>query len=273
MAIVPRPLPIAADALLRENPRLALVEVDEVPNELCAFAASGLLSLTGRPGEEPVVLGGHAALAAIGVYVAIAAATCLIATRASGKGTRVEVSGRNCLEGLLEQAACNFHATGKVMTRRGFRGAVSAVSGAFPCADGYWMLSLGAAGNWARFMEWVNDPVLLADPRLAEEDERQRKRDFILDRLGAWSLGGTKEQLVSEAQARHIPSSPVSTTSDLADDPQLIARGYLRKTIHPEFGEINVPAGAIATAGKNDMRFAPRLGEHTAAIFAEAGIA
>lgn len=272
VAVVPRPLPVPAERLFAANPRLALVEVDEVPNELTAYARSGLLSLTGQPNEQPVVIGGHAALAAIGLYTGVAATSALYAARTSGSPQRVEVSGINCLEALVEQAALTYHATGRITKRRGYRGEITALSGAFPCADGYWMISLGQNASWKRFLEWMDDPELKANAALADEDERQKHRDELLDRVSAWSRTKKKAELVTEAQARHLPASPVSTTDDLKDDPQLLARGFLREIDHPLLGHIRFPSGAIACVGGTTLRAAPRLGEHTAAILAELGL-
>ena len=54
-------------------------------------------------------------------------------------------------------------------------------------------------------------------------------------------------ELVTQAQDRHIPASPVATVLDLASDPQLIARGFLREIEHPQLGKIMFPVGATAT--------------------------
>jgi len=51
---------------------------------------------------------------------------------------------------------------------------------------------------------------------------------------------------VVEAQRQHVPASPVATVLDLAHDPQLIARGFLKEIDHPEFGRILFPMGATA---------------------------
>ena len=63
----------------------------------------------------------------------------------------------------------------------------------------------------------------------------------------------------------------VATALDLARDPQLIARGFLREMQHPEFGNILFPVGATARAGAGPLAPAPRLGQHTAAVLAELG--
>ena len=271
-AIFRRPLPVTVEELFEANPQLALVEIDEVANELCAYAKSGLLALTGPPGGEPVVLGGHTALSAIGVYSAIATSACLLAVRAGGRGQRVEVSGAQCLEGLTEQSALTFFATGKAPGRRGFRGAITAVSGAFACADGYWMLSVPPTPDgWTHFLELCDDQVLAEDRSLFEEDARQLRKDFILDRISEWSLKRTKAELVSSAQALHIPASPVSTTDDLAADPQLLQRGFLREVEHPLLGRMLYPIGAIAAERGAEPRFAPSLGQHTGSVLRELG--
>jgi CoA:oxalate CoA-transferase len=268
--IVTRPFCRDAAWFLEANPKIALVEVDDVSNELCAYAASGLLSLTGHPGKCPVLLGGHASLPIIGLYTAVAASAAMMCAEIEGKGQHVEVSAEQCLESLVEQALLTYHTTGEVPERRGLRGMITAVSGAFPCADGYWMVSVpNDLKNWNQLMDWVDDPVLRADPSLAEGSKRQQQRDFILDRLSAWSKQHKKEELVVGAQKRRVPASPVATVLDLAHDPQLTARGFLQKMSHPLFGEITFPMGATATGVK--LAPAPSLGQHTASVLSELG--
>ncbi|MEA2981552.1 MAG: hypothetical protein QOF09_3375 [Alphaproteobacteria bacterium] len=273
-AIVTRPFCRNAAWFLEANPKIALVEVNDVANELCAYARSGLLSLTGHPGKTPVILGGHAALPIIGLYVAVSASAALMCAEIEGAGQHIEVSAEQCLESLVEQALLTYHTTGEVPERRGLRGMITAVSGAFPCADGYWMVSVpNDLKNWNQLMDWVDDPVLRADPSLAEGGKRQQQRDFILDRLSVWSKNHTKEELVVGAQKRRVPASPVATVLDLAHDPQLLARGFLQKMEHPRFGEIMFPMGATAHANGVSLAPAPTLGQHTASVLLELGYA
>ena len=210
--------------------------------------------------------------AATGLYVAVAAAGALLAQQMSGKGQVVEVPVRQCLESLAEQAMVDYKASGKVANRTGYRGAITAASGAFPCNDGYWMVSVPASPDgWARFVEWVQDPVLSADPSLADEAERFAKKDLVLERIEMWSRGFSKNDIVAEAQKRRVPAAPVSTALDLVDDPQLIARGFLSEREHPLFGRIPMPRGAIGSLWETDLAPAPTLGQHNVEILAELG--
>jgi crotonobetainyl-CoA:carnitine CoA-transferase CaiB-like acyl-CoA transferase len=172
----------------------------------------------------------------------------------------------------VEQAMVEYSFSGTVTERRGSKGAITAVSGALPCKSGHWVISqIHRPGRWTKFMDWVQDPELISDPSLAEEENQHKRRDFIMDRLDKWAARFTKTELVEEAQRRHFPASPVSTPLDLIDDPQLIARGFLKEIDHPEFGRIRFPEGAIASLLGTELTPAPRLGEHNTAILTQLG--
>ncbi len=267
------PMPFDEAAITAANPRLVVTSVvDDSDPDICAYARSGLLSLTGHPDERPTLMGGRVYYAATGAFIGVATAAALLVAQQTGMGQTARVSVAECLQALFEQAMVTYASTGKSTERRGYRGAISAVSGAFPCADGYWMVSLSSsADNWHRFMDWMQDPVLAAEPELADEAERNAKRDYILDRIATWAGKHKKDELVAESQARHIPSAPVTTPLDLARDPQLIDRGFLQKVDHPEFGETLFPVGAIASLRGGKVAMAPSLGQHTIEILEELG--
>jgi CoA:oxalate CoA-transferase len=266
------PLAIEDAALIAANDKLVYTKIENEEPDICAMARSGLMSLTGQPDQSPMVLGGDIAALATGIYVAVATAAGLHSAKKTGKGLIVTVSLREALESFAEQAMVEYSFSGVVTERRGSKGAITAISGALPCKDGHWVISqIHRPGRWNKFVEWVNDPELAADASLAEEENQIKRRDFILDRVLSWASQHAKNELVQEAQKRHFPASPVSTTLDLIDDPQLIARGFLRRIEHRQFGTITFPQGAIATMRKSEMAAAPRLGEHNREILSQLG--
>lgn len=264
------PLPIADSACLATNPKLVLTKIIDDAPEICAMARSGLMSLTGHPGRPPVTLGGHIPLMAVATYVAVATAAALLARNAAGRGLIATVSVRESLESFVEQAMVEYSFSRTITERRGSKGAITAVSGALPCKDGHWVISqIHRPGRWSKFVEWVQDPELSADPSLAEEENQHKRRDFIMERLDQWARRFTKTELVEQAQRLHFPASPVSTTLDLVDDPQLLARGFLKEMDHAEFGKINFPQGAIASVWGKQLSPAPKLGEHNGELLKE----
>jgi crotonobetainyl-CoA:carnitine CoA-transferase CaiB-like acyl-CoA transferase len=265
-------LPFEDRFLFEANPKLVVTKIQDQEPELCAVARSGLMSLTGQPGQAPALLGAHVPSLAVGIYVAVATAAALLTFKKTGKGLLAKVSLREALESFVEQAMVEYSFSGTVTERRGSKGAITAVSGALPCKNGHWVISqIHRPGRWTKFMDWVQDPELISDPSLAEEENQHKRRDFIMDRLDKWAKRFTKTELVEEAQRRHFPASPVSTPLDLVDDPQLIARGFLKEIDHLEFGRIRFPQGAIATVLGNQLRPAPRLGEHNTEILTRLG--
>jgi crotonobetainyl-CoA:carnitine CoA-transferase CaiB-like acyl-CoA transferase len=264
------PLPVDEAALREANPRLVLVRLDDGPPEICAYARSGLMAITGDPSSSPVLMGGHIPLSAIGTYLATAASAALMVQQITGQGQAVDVSAQQCLGALAEQTTIEFQSAGEVLERRGKRGGVTAVAGALACRDGYWMVSAPPTSRgWVNFLEMTKIPALMEDASLVEEASRKEKKDFILDTVEAWSADKDAGPLVERAQELHLPATPVTTALHLTNDPQLEARGFLREIDHPRFGRVKVPAGALAALWGTKMRNAPRLGEHNAEILAE----
>jgi len=264
------PLPLGEDALTAANPDLVLVRIDDGPPELCAFASSGLLAITGEPDGRPVLLGGHVPYGAVGIYVAMAAAAALFAKEETGAGQVVDLSAQQCLAALAEQVWIEYGASGESLERLGSRGGITALAGALPCADGHWMVSVPPSPQgWANFVELVPDPVFKDDGSMADEAMRRERKNEILDRVALWSERRNKHEIVEEAQRRHIPAAPVLSPLDLTHDPQLLSRGFLRAVDHPDFGRINFPLGALASLWGTALPFAPRLGQDNASILKE----
>ena len=266
------PLSVDEETLRKINPNLVLTKVEEGEPELCAVAHSGLLGLTGHPGQAPALLGGHLIYAATGLYVGVATALAILHRQLTGKGQTTIVPVMRTMELFMEHMMIIYTFTGKVTERRGLRGTATAISGAFPCKDGYCMLSIPhTPESWKRFMEWVQDPILAQDEKLQDETYRFSKCDFVIDRLCEWTKGFTKAELVAQSQQHRMPAAPISTPLDFVEDPQLIARGFLQETDHPDFGRIMFPQGAIASLTGTRMKPAPALGQDNAAILAELG--
>jgi crotonobetainyl-CoA:carnitine CoA-transferase CaiB-like acyl-CoA transferase len=273
-AVVASLLPPLSEAeILAANAQIALVLLDDGPPELCALARSGLLAITGEPDGKPTMLGGHVSHSAIGIYLALAAASALLAKDSAGAAQIVDVSAPQCLAALAEQVWVEYSMSGELLERQGSRGGITALAGALPCADGHWMVSVPPEPRgWTNFVQLVPDPAFKDDASLADEALRRERKGEILDRIAVWSAERRKKDIVEAAQQLHIPAASVANPAELVGDPQLLARGFLRPVDHPLFGQINFPVGALAAIAGKDMSFAPRLGQDTKALLGEIGI-
>ncbi|MCA0305736.1 MAG: CoA transferase, partial [Proteobacteria bacterium] len=89
---------------------------------------------------------------------------------------------------------------------------------------------------------------------------------------GAWTIGRTKDEVVTLLNEAHVPCAPVKTAREVATDPHLEARGFWVDIDHPRRGRTRVPISPIRlhTGGKPEIRTpAPTLGQHTEKVLAE----
>jgi len=223
-----------------------------------------------EPDGSPTLLGGHVPYCAVGLYVAMATEAALFA----GAGQVVDLWASHCLAALAEQVWVEYAMSGELLERLGSKGGITALAGALPCADGHWMVSVPPdPQGWTNFVQLVPDPAFKDDASLADEALRRERKHEILDRIAHWSRHQKKQEIVEEAQRRHIPAAPVTNPLELIADPQLLARGFLEPVDHPSFGRINFPMGALASLWGERLRFAPLLGQDTAAILGGLGYA
>jgi crotonobetainyl-CoA:carnitine CoA-transferase CaiB-like acyl-CoA transferase len=122
---------------------------------------------------------------------------------------------------------------------------------------------------FARLARAVDRPGWLDDPRYADNDVRKNHLREINADLGA----ALKDRSVSDWQgvleAADVLVSPVNDYQRLRDHPQMQAMGYFTRVDQAPYGMIDAPH--LPAAGR-DITAAPRLGEHTRAVLAEAGL-
>jgi crotonobetainyl-CoA:carnitine CoA-transferase CaiB-like acyl-CoA transferase len=122
--------------------------------------------------------------------------------------------------------------------------------------------------GWENFVNLVPHPAF-SDPGLADGTERKKRKSEVLGYVAEWSRTQMRDEIVAKAQDLHFPCAPVTSPLDLARDPQLISRGFLRAIEHSEFGKISFPIGALANVWGRTLTFAPKLGQDTAALLGE----
>ncbi len=131
-----------------------------------------------------------------------------------------------------------------------------------PTADGHISLMVLTDPQWAAL-----HPALGLAPR-GERTHPEVLRE-ARERLARMPTSDAIEALT----AHDIPCAPVVALDQLADQPQIIANDALRVFEHPVLGPIRQPVPMPHMPGMaiDGLRPAPRLGEHSAEILAEAG--
>jgi len=272
------------DALSAINPKLVYCSVsafgrtgprkDGAGYEALMQAFSGIMSITGEPGGQPVRAGVSFLDLTTGILCALGVSNAIIQREKTGLGQRVDGS-------LLETAVSllAFHAEGYLLT-----GALPRALGSghpslspyrnFKCGDGQWIFIAAANDRfWQKLARALGLDDMAADSRFARNLERVANRaelEGILERIIA---GYEREPLLKLLEAADVPATPVNTVAQVMTDPQTLERGIIQRAQHPRLGEIPVVGTPLTFSRMTPgvRQAAPVKGEHTGAILAECG--
>src|SRR5438552_7970222 len=272
------------DVLAAINPRLVYCSVsafgrtgprkDSPGYEALMQAFSGIMSITGEPGGQPVRAGVSFLDLTTGILCALGVSNAIIQRQRTGLGQRVDGS-------LLETAVSllAFHAEGYLLT-----GAVPKALGSghpslspyrnFRCGDGQWIFIAAANDRfWGRLARALGLPELADDPRFVRNIDRVKHRTELEAILDKTIAGQSREPLLKALEAAGVPATPVNTVNQVMEDPQTSARGMIDRVTHPVLGEIPVVSTPVKFSKmKVGVRMAaPVRGQHTDAVLAALG--
>ncbi len=237
-------------------------------------AASGIPMLLQRSTGQPRFI----PMAAIDRIVGSAAANALLAgllARArTGTGQRIEVP----MFETMAQFVLAEHMQGATFDPpigpAGYVRTLSQHRRPHRTKDGFIAVLPYNDGQWRRFFEAVGKShVVESDPRFADIAARTANIDALYEMLGEELQHRTTDEWLDLLQRNDIPCIRPHTLETLLDDPHLADVGFFRFEEHPSEGRIRTmrePSSwseTVPPAG----RFAPRLGQHTSEILAEAG--
>ena len=225
---------------------------------------------TGRPSFIP--------MAAIDRIVGSAAANALLAgllARArSGIGQMIEVP----MFETMAQFVLSEHMQGQTFdpptSPAGYLRTLSPHRRPYPTKDGFIAVLPYNDGQWRRFFEVTGKGhVLQGDPRFADIASRTANIDALYEMVGEELQYRTTSEWLDLLGRNDIPCMRPHTLETLLDDPHLADAGFFRWEEHPSEGRIRTmrePSTWSETAPPTG-RFAPRLGQQTREILAEAG--
>jgi crotonobetainyl-CoA:carnitine CoA-transferase CaiB-like acyl-CoA transferase len=272
------------DALSQINPRLIYCSVsafgrtgprkDSPGYEALMQAFSGIMSITGEPGGQPVRAGVSFLDLTTGILCALGISNAIIQRHRTGLGQRVDGS-------LLETAVSllAFHAEGYLLT-----GAMPRALGSghpslspyrnFKCHDGQWIFIAAANDRfWQKLARALDLSDLAADPRFEKNQGRVANRDELEGILEKTIGALDRETLLKRLEEADVPATPVNTVDQVMNDPQTAERGIVQRVRHPRLGEIPVVGTPLRFSRMSPgvRRAAPLRGEHTDTILADLG--
>ena len=239
-----------------------------------AQGMSGLMALTGMPGQPPTRAGGSVADLAAAFLAFGVASAALVHRQRTGRGQQLDVNLVASTLALLPDPAAQYFDSGTRPTRVGNRNPALTPAEAFRTKDGWLQVVVMNPDQYARFCALLGDDVLAADPRFATNEARLAHHDEMRARVEAALAGATTAEWVSRCVAAQVAAGPIYEFDEVFEDPQAKHLGLVAEVEQPGYGRARMlafPVRASATPAAI-RRPAPLLGEHTAEVLGELGL-
>ena len=241
--------------------------------DLVAQGISGLMSVTGEPGGQPVKTGVPVTDLSAGLFALAGILAALHWRSASGRGQQIDTS-------LLEAGiALSVWESAEYFSGRGIPGPLgsahrmSAPYQAFKCADGY--VTIGAANDrtFAKLADVLQHAEWLSDPRFATDSARVRHREALASLIDSVTQTQSVADWLRRLDDAGIPCGPILNYDQVFADPQVKAREMIQEVDHPALGKLRTLGTPLKMSETplNPRRPAPRLGEHTEEVVLAAG--
>lgn len=229
---------------------------------------SGLMSVTGIPGQGPMRAGLAVGDMSAGLYTAIGILLALAERERSGQGQWVDVSLLHSLIAMMDFQAARYLQEGDEPVQAGNDHPTSSPMGLFEASDGVFNLGSSGEGTWQRLCQTLQHPTLAHHPDFATEALRVRNRKQLNRELDPLFRQRSKNEWIALLNAQGVPCGPVYTVREVFEDEQVAHLGVAQEVGHARVVASPIKLGRTPA----DLHTAaPNCGEHNDSILEAAG--
>ena len=278
-------LGLGHEALRHANPRLIIASSsgygstglyrDYPAMDLTVQAMSGVMSITGEHGGQPLKAGPALCDFSAGIHLYGAIVTALYERAVTGRANTVEVSMLSAVYPTL-LSSLGLHQRGdRSCKRTGNRhgGLTMAPYNVYPTADGAIAILTASDKHWTDLTQALDCQAWQSDARFSTKAARIANMDALDSALSERTRALTTEALFALLMDHSIPSAPVRELDDVVNDPHLHATGMLHWEQHPQYGEILAHGSPLIFQESESPAYrpSPALGADTAEVLASMG--
>lgn len=238
--------------------------------------AAGIPALLKQQGAEtpryaPIIVADRS----VGQQVASAVSAALYYREKTGRGQRVDVP---MFEHLL-QIVLGEHLGGYTfepqLGEAGYARMLAPDRRPYATQDGYVCALIYNDKQWQAFFAVIGRPEMFSSPEYCSQEARSRNYGRAYAFVAEEMRKRTTAQWLAALERADIPVQRMNTLEDIIADPHLAATGYFRTVEHPSEGRLRSMAvpSEWSESKPEYRRHAPRLGEHTAEVLREVGLA
>ena len=276
-------LGIDYDALAKINPRIILASISGFGQDgpyatrpgfdQIAQGMSGIMSVTGAPGQGPMRVGAAVADVGAGLIAAIGILVALLEREKSGKGQWVQSSLLQAGLTLLDFQAVRYLMKGDVPPQVGNDHPTSMPTSAYTTADGYINVAASGDGMWTRLCKAIDREDLVAHKDFVTQELRAKNRKQLNQELNSALKKRRSNDWVELLNEAGVPSGPIYAMNEVFADPQVQHVGASVEVEHPKIGKFRIldQAARLDRTPAAVVSATPELGEHTDEVLREVG--
>jgi len=276
-------LGIDYSSLEKINPRIILASIsgfgqdgpyrDRPGFDQIAQGMSGLMSVTGAPGQGPMRTGAAICDLAAGLFAALGVMTALLEREQSGRGQWVQSSLLQAGIALLDFQAARYLMKGEVPPQVGNDHPTSMPTSAYRTADGYMNVAASGEGQWRALAKALGREDLLADERFKGGENRAKNRQALNAAINESLSRKSSGDWIETLNAAGVPCGPINTVDKVFADPQVQHLGAATEVTHPKLGRYKLLAqpARLSRTPATVAAPTPDAGQHTDEILRELG--
>ena len=236
-------------------------------------AFSGQMSMIGHEDGPPARIGGPMMDITASLHGALGIVSALFKHGKTGKGSLVQTS---LLEGQIASLSYMWpamQATGTPPGRMGRGHPNFCPYQTFEAKDADVAIACLNDRMFKNLAITIGQPELADDPNFATNAKRVENRPETEAIVEAYVSVRTAQEVADALRENGVPATPVNTLDRVRDDPQIAALGGMLTVDQPGVGKIELAHQALWFDGERAEAEgpAPKLGEHSRMILAEAG--
>jgi crotonobetainyl-CoA:carnitine CoA-transferase CaiB-like acyl-CoA transferase len=213
----------------------------EAAYDLSMQALSGIMSLTGHPGQPPAKVPIAALDFGAALYATVGILAALHQRQASGRGQWVQTSLLETGLAWLSMHITSYLGGGEEPRRLGSRSPFFAPYEAYATADGH-LSVVGTGGNngWEAFCRALGVEGLREDPRFATNSDRVTNAEALREEVEKVMRRLPTAHWEQRMREEGVPNAPVQTLPDVLASEQVAELGALAELSHPTAGEVPI---------------------------------